>query len=157
MLFKRTFRSFRSFTFFFFFIFPTIFGLFLFLVTLRFYAGGGFPIVAVPGGCSLGGKASSLPPSEFHDPDIHSITHSSSCAEALFTHSTRQPAASVRLFHFHCNVCALLLPLLLPALSHLSQRAWSLAPWQLPLRERASSFWGWRESNPGLLHGSLAC
>ena len=90
-----------------------------------------------------------LPPREFHDPDIHSITHSSSCAEALFTHSTRQPAASVRLFHFHCNVCALLLPLLLPALSHLSQRAWSLAPWQLPLRERASSFWGWRESNPG--------
>ena len=80
-----------------------------------------------------------LPPREFHDPDIHSITHSSSCAEALFTHSTRQPAASVRLFHFHCNVCALLLPLLLPALSHLSQRAWSLAPWQLPLRERASS------------------
>ena len=117
---------------------------FLFLVTLRFYAGGGFTIVAVPS-------------REFHDPDIHSITHSSSCAEALFTHSTRQPAASVRLFHFHCNVCALLLPLLLPALSHLSQRAWSLAPWQLPLCERASSFWGWRESNPGLLHGSLAC
>ena len=44
---------------FFFFFFPTIFVLFLFLVTLRFYAGGGFPIVAVPGGCSLGGKASS--------------------------------------------------------------------------------------------------
>ena len=81
-----------------------------------------------------------LPPREFHDPDIHFITHSSSFAEALFTHSTHQPAAIVHLFHFHCNVCALLLPLLLPALSHLSQKAWLLAPWQLPLCERASSF-----------------
>ena len=37
-------------------VFSTIFVHFLFLVTLRFSAVGGFPIVAVPGGCSIGGQ-----------------------------------------------------------------------------------------------------
>ena len=39
---------------------------------------------------------------------------------------------------------AMIVPFSFPSffqhLSHLSQRPWSLAPWQLPLRERASSF-----------------
>ena len=66
-----------------------------FLFKLKFYAAGGL--------CTVGSPwwLSSIRPSEFHDLDIHSNFHSSSCVElALNSYGNSQPADNVRLSPF---------------------------------------------------------